>query len=264
VLACEYENFEVIVVDQSIVSTGPPVPGDKRLRYITSGTRGKCQALNYAIGESAAEILLFTDDDCAVPGGWIARHLEVLTGDPEIQLVFGALRAAPHDPSRTLIPEFDPPEFARQNGGWAFLGKGGAGANLAVRRSVFDKVGLFDTRFGPGSPIPGCEEYDFYCRSLWAGFTAAFDPQNAVSHFGERSYSDNSALLLMRGYAFSEGAVLGKHLRSGNLRAGVGIVVICAHYASYSVKSIWKRRRRGAARPFDFLRGAAVGFSTIA
>jgi len=258
VLACEYPNFAVIIADQSELNVTPPLMQDKRLRHIRSVTPGKCKALNLALQQTTAEYVLFTDDDCLVPQRWISRHVETLSGEAGIDLIFGALVGAPHDRSRSLIPEFRPSAFTRLHGAWAFLQRGGAGANLAIKRAALESVGLFDTNFGPGSRFLSCEEFDLYCRTLWAGRSAVFDPDNPVLHFGERSYADGSALRLMRGYAFGEGAVLGKHLRSGNARAAAAIAWIAARYTSYMLKCVWRGKPQGAARPFEFLRGAAT------
>ena len=38
--------------------------------------------------------------------------------------------------------------------------RGGAGANMAARRSTFEAIGLWDEEIGPGSRFRSCEEGD--------------------------------------------------------------------------------------------------------
>jgi hypothetical protein len=93
---------------------------------------------------------------------------------------------------------------------------------MAARRSMFDAIGGYDERIGPGSQFHACEEYDIYYRVLAAGRAVAFAPEFTATHWGERSYADGSGQMLKRWYAYGEGAVIGKHLRMGDRRmAGV-------------------------------------------
>src|SRR5690606_7755191 len=91
--------------------------------------------------------------------------------------------------------------------------RGGAGANMVARRSLFQHIGEYDELIGPGSRFAACEEYDIYYRALAAGARVAMDPELVTTHWGVRSYDDGSGQLLKRQYAYGEGAVLAKHLR---------------------------------------------------
>src|SRR5262245_35429116 len=96
VLASDHKSFEVIVIDQS----AEPYSGirNSRLHVFHSPTRGKCTALNTAIDRASGALFAFTDDDCTVCPDWLTRGQQLLEARPEVDLVYGALIAFPHNP----------------------------------------------------------------------------------------------------------------------------------------------------------------------
>jgi hypothetical protein len=84
---------------------------------------------------------------------------------------------------------------------------------MAVRRSVFHQLGLFDTVLGPGAKYPAGEEYDLTIRVLAAGMKVVNAAEVCVLHLGVREHEAASALV--RGYGVAIGAVLAKHVRLG-------------------------------------------------
>ena len=133
-------------------------------------------------------------------------------------MAFGKVWPAPHDVSQVFVPQVEIEKFRIVRD--ARLGhiRGGGGGNMAARRSVFDAIGGYDERIGPGSQFHACEEYDIYYRVLATGWAVAFAPEFTTTHWGGRSYADGSGQLLKRWYAYGEGAVIGKHLRMGDRR----------------------------------------------
>lgn len=229
ILASRHESFEVVVVDQS--EAADPPAEDVRVRYVASESRGKSAALNEGIGLAGAEVLAFTDDDCIVTRDWLARAEELFAQHGEISLAFGNLVAAEHDPTQSFVPIADMRDFEVVHGTRAALLRGGAGANMAARRELFDRIGGFDERIGPGSEFRACEEYDLYYRALAAGESVARDPSLVVIHHGARPYAGGVGDRLIRSYCFGEGAVFGKHLRSrdrGMLRPAGTVLVLDA------------------------------------
>src|SRR5206468_756069 len=64
----------------------------------------------------------------------------------------------------------------------------GAGANMAFRRSVFDRIGNFDERLGAGAS--GCsEDSELWYRLLAGGGTCRFEPRAVVTHHHREDWS---------------------------------------------------------------------------
>ena len=101
VLANRYPRLGVTVVDQSgdgsTEAALEPFFDDPRLRYRRSATVGLARAHNLGIDGVAAEIVAITDDDCDVPSDWVARIADAFAGEDRLALVFGDVRAGPHD-----------------------------------------------------------------------------------------------------------------------------------------------------------------------
>jgi glycosyltransferase involved in cell wall biosynthesis len=214
VLASDHKSFEVIVIDQS------PEPyaliRDPRLHIYHSAARGKSAALNVAMELASGHLFAFTDDDCTVSQDWLTQGLGCLETQPEVDLIYGALLAIPHNHSQWFVPEFSPARMEVVSGAARARYRGGAGANMFARRELFERIGGFDEAIGPGAPFRSCEEYDIYYRALRAGAKVLRDPENAVLHWGKRAHSDGSSQRLLNDYFYGEGAVLAKHVRSGD------------------------------------------------
>jgi hypothetical protein len=86
-----------------------------------------------------------------------------------------------------------------------------AGCNMAMRKSVADRVGLFDAKFGAGSGIPAGEDTDYIFRAYLAGILIEYVPDMVIyHHHGRRELSVSKQL--MQSYMIAKGAVYAKHL----------------------------------------------------
>jgi hypothetical protein len=81
---------------------------------------------------------------------------------------------------------------------------------MMMRRTLVDKIGLFDERFGTGSNIPAGEETDYVYRAYAAGAMLEFTPDLLIHHHHGRKTPDE-ARDVMRNYSIATGAVLAKH-----------------------------------------------------
>ncbi|HWO40249.1 MAG TPA: glycosyltransferase [Candidatus Eisenbacteria bacterium] len=123
-----------------------------RFRLIRIKTPGKSLAINTAIGVAAGNITAFLDDDVAVERGWLLAVADFFQNsqfaamqgtillppgsehDVRLQQLYNRYRTICLFPLRDSIEEIETL----------------TGANMAVRRDLFDAVGLFDIRLGPG------------------------------------------------------------------------------------------------------------------
>jgi glycosyltransferase involved in cell wall biosynthesis len=178
--------LEVIVVDNNSADHTRAVVEELatawplgRLRYVFEGRQGKQFALNTGIAASSAQVLAFTDDDILFPAGWVAA-VSAAFADPRIELAGG----------RTLLdwPDGGPPPWY-DDGMGAILGAvdlgpqpllppphgyAPAGANLAARRSLFERVGPFSERHFRHM------DYEFGMRCTRLGAGVAYVPTMLV------------------------------------------------------------------------------------
>jgi GT2 family glycosyltransferase len=156
-------------------------------RIIKVRRPGKSAVLNEAIGIASGEILAFVDDDVVVERGWLEavhryfsrRRYSVAQGvvrlpqreskDPEIVRLLERFR--------TISANERPP-------GVQTVGSLN-GANMAMDRSVFDQVGGFDERLGPG--VSGTsEDTELGERILRARMKIGYMEEAVVFHRVER------------------------------------------------------------------------------
>ncbi|MGB1586991.1 MAG: glycosyltransferase [Thermoplasmatota archaeon] len=160
------EDFEVIVVDNGS-RTPPPIPGHVRLIHET--TPGSYAARNAGIAAATTSRLIFTDADCVPEPGWLAALDQALDDTPRatgpVPLFIEGRRsaAAIYDCLFAFTQE------ANHAAGF------GITANLAVRREVFDDVGMF-------SPVASIGDREFGQRAQAAGHEIAWAPDAIVLH----------------------------------------------------------------------------------
>ena len=163
------------------------------LRYLFESTQGRSSALNTGIKASDAKILAFTDDDVRVADGWLDAAIAPLSGlDTSLVYTGGPVRP---------IWESAPPRWLDLNRGdlWGTIAiqnhgstpfiyeerrKVPLGANMAVRRDVFDRVGLFRPDLGraAGRLLLGQEVPDLLLRLRSAGLRGMYVPAMQVHH----------------------------------------------------------------------------------
>jgi GT2 family glycosyltransferase len=189
---------EVIVVDNgSTDGTAAVVTRQQRrygvpLRLVHESTPGKSRAIARALAVATGEVLAFTDDDVNVDSGWLDAVRGAMA-DAAVALVGGPVRPRwqstvpgwirrgrdEHPRLGAPIALLDYGERIVELGSRTLLG-----ANLAVRRDVFIKVGGFPATLGKlrGTLLSG-EDHELCRRVQDAGFRALYVPQIAVEHW---------------------------------------------------------------------------------
>ncbi len=253
-LKLEPAPFEIIVVDNAPqdTATRDTVTQFDGVIHLPEPAPGLSHARNSGIARSSGDIVAFTDDDVHVHPRWVERIRETLaqqnacgmTGlvlpaelETESQVRFETDLGGFNRGYRPIVFDsfFLKSMLKRAVPVWAI----GAGANMAFRREVFTRIGLFDSRLGAGAA--GCsEDSELWYRMLVAGMRIIYDPRAVVlhSHRIERRALINQTKQYMRGHVVALLVQFEKHGHVGNLRRL--FAELPRHY--------WKEVKRGRLR----------------
>lgn len=211
--------LDLLVVDNAPLdgSTRDVVARYPAIRYVVEPRPGLDWARNRAIQECRGEILAFTDDDVSVDAGWAAAIGRLFASDASVDAVTGLVVADEID--------VEPQRLFEQYGGFgrgfdrqyhrvdsaageraarrhAGAGRFGTGANMAFRRSVFNRVGMFDPALDVGTPTNGGGDLEMFFRVLKHGCTLVYEPSALVRHRHRRTYDGLRTQLANNGIGF--------------------------------------------------------------
>jgi glucosyl-dolichyl phosphate glucuronosyltransferase len=189
-------EWDVLVVDNNSTDDTRQVVESRvasypvRLKYLFEGRQGKSNALNTGMRDSSAEVIVFTDDDVNVPAGWLESAVAPLLQRPEMDYTGGPVRpmwrgTPPSwlDPSGNLGGTI----AVKDHGPKAFIfedeRKTPLGVNMAVRRSLIERIGGFRPDLGrSGASLLGQEQAEFFYRSRVAGARGLYVPDMVLDH----------------------------------------------------------------------------------
>jgi GT2 family glycosyltransferase len=152
------------------------------IRLLEQSRRGKSWALNLGLGQATGSLLLVLDDDVTVDksciGGHVAAHRKSIFDAVQGKVLAGLdPQGQPADMSR--LREYNIPIV--DHGDSSCEIRGFTGTNISFKREIFEKVGLFDTRLGPGAS--GFSEDTEYSRRIrQAGFKIGYAPKAVAYH----------------------------------------------------------------------------------
>lgn len=191
-------KFDLHIIDQGpgkgVRTLLEPFLDDYRFHYHRSHSRGAAAGRNLGVMATAADIVVFTDDDCIVPPDWVAQATKPFCENDNLGLLFGEVTAAEHDAQKGFIPTFECPEPTLIS---SIKGKNkmrGIAASAAVRRSAFLDVSGFDEMLGPGAPFHSNEEGDLTVRILLKGYDVLATPSFHAVHDGFRTFKEGRTL----------------------------------------------------------------------
>jgi GT2 family glycosyltransferase len=254
--------LEIIVVDN-----GPANPATRAVAerfpgivYVPEPRTGLSIARNTGVRASRGAIVAFTDDDVIIHPNWPAR-LRGAFADPATMVVTGLVLPSELETEAQVMFEqelggfgqgFRPlvygEEFFSRTRDWGVpVWKLGAGANMAFRREVFDSVGYFDERLGPGAS-GGCgDDSELWYRILAAGHRCRYEPTAVVFHRHRETWDG----MLQQLHSYMHGHVIAlfiqywRHGHTGNVYRA--LVVLPRYYAFLLLKAFLGRlgaRRR--------------------
>jgi glycosyltransferase involved in cell wall biosynthesis len=143
------EEFEVVVVDDGskdrtvdVVHAFFQMHPRMTYRVCSQAPSGVNAARNLGVTESQGDVVCFLDDDEVAPPTYLGLILETLEENPEVAGAGGPARDTGTARVRTCQEcSLGDAEIHARSGRFAPALLGG---NMAIRRSAFDEVGLFD------------------------------------------------------------------------------------------------------------------------
>jgi GT2 family glycosyltransferase len=213
------------LLDLLVVDNAPQDDAVRRLvafrypsiRYVIEPRPGLDRARNRAIAEAVGEIVAFTDDDVSVDAWWIEAVARVFVNEPDVDAITGLVLADEIDvePQRLFeayggfgrgfdrqhhrVDTVSREKAARRHAG---AGRFGTGANMSFRRSVFNRIGLFDPALDVGTPTNGGGDLEMFFRVLKEGGTLVYEPAAIVRHRHRRTYQQLRTQLANNGIGF--------------------------------------------------------------
>jgi glycosyltransferase involved in cell wall biosynthesis len=183
VIVPECRNWEVLVVDNNsndeTLEVCRKYTSTLPLRYVFEPKQGLSASRNRGLKECFGNLLLFTDDDMNVSKDWIGAYINACERFKDAEYFGGK-----------IIPEWNKrkPRWVKNEGlpllsglfGTYDLGSGTReyvegdplpfGGNFAMKRTLFERLGLFRTDLGiKGTQIRRGEETEYLARGMRAG-----------------------------------------------------------------------------------------------
>jgi O-antigen biosynthesis protein len=200
-------------LDWLVVDNAPRDPTTARLvherypqvRYVCEPRPGLNWARNRAIAEARGEIIAYTDDDVEVDRGWVRALAGVFAAEAEVMAVTGLVVPLELETEAQRLFEqyggfgrgFERKSYRlncdrHRRGREVFhlrTGQFGTGANMAFRRSLFERIGGFDPGLDVGTVTNGGGDLEMFFRVLQEGHTLVYEPNALVRHRHRRDYA---------------------------------------------------------------------------
>lgn len=183
----DMDHYEIIVVDQSppyvdeIANQLKRLLQDERIVYIQETQRSLPNARNVGLQAATGHYIIFVDDDVEVHRDFVRQHCQFMQ-QYEVRAVAGRVIQANFPEVGAMPVRFT--RLARVEG--AYLNSQVIrevdtfrGCNMAMERSIFDEIGLFDINYTGNAAR---EESDVALRLKRRGIPILLNPQAAVVH----------------------------------------------------------------------------------
>jgi GT2 family glycosyltransferase len=268
-LASDAAGGDIVVVDNGSTddATRRLVQSLPGVRYIREDRPGLNWARARGAREAGGGILLYTDDDVVVSEDWVANMLRPFA-EPRVAAVTALvlpLELETH--AQHLFEVYGGLGRGYLEQRWdstiihpAAAGMVGAGASMAIRRSLVVDMRLFDIDLDAGTrSLTGGDTYAFY-RLLEAGYLLVYTPEAVVRH---RHRKDEKALRdALYGYSVGGFTVLTRALVDH--RDAMAIVValqwlIDDHVRGLARAAVRKKDRMPVRLLVPYLLGCATG-----
>jgi glycosyltransferase involved in cell wall biosynthesis len=244
------------------------------VRYLFEEEEGKYAALNAGIAATSGRVIVATDDDARFERDWLAQAVRGLSR-PECDFVGGRVLPLWCGPKPVWLAERNGlhtkvialldhgpaiREFGRDGISWPL------GVNVAYRRDVFDRVGLFDNRLGRKfGTLRNQAQREWHLRARALGIRGFYLPAMVVHHLvgSERLrkqyfrrwlywHGISRAMLYRNGGFDMEEPELEHPPFAGERQIG-GVPLHLIHKAARSIRSwIWNALRGNVSDAFEY------------
>ena len=193
------DGQEILVIDNSpsTNATRDLVEKYTRVRYILENNPGLNWARNRALIEAKNEVVAFTDDDAVPDPDWLRQLLKnfdhplvaCVTGiTMPLELETAAQEA--FEKYNSFSKGFKRKVHSSISRNPLATGEVGAGANMAIRKSMIKKVGFFDEALDAGTFTQSGGDHEYFARILLAGFQIVYEPGALNWHRHRREWRD--------------------------------------------------------------------------
>jgi GT2 family glycosyltransferase len=204
-IAQRYPDFRVLVVDNAPETTATAEVVHSAARrgpvdYLLEPRAGLSFARNTAVRSAPGQILAWIDDDEVADPHWLAEVARALDEHPDADVVSGVIVPAEletraqlwfeqfggHSKGRGFRPAVFSPETAHLQSPLYPLPPFGTGANMTFRPGVIERIGMFDTALGAGTPAMGSEDTLAFTQVLLTGGKIVYQPTAVTHHYHRR------------------------------------------------------------------------------
>ena len=158
------------------------------LRYLFEPKQGLSHARNAGIAAAEGELLAFVDDDERIVEEFVEAYIDLFDSCREAMAAGGKIVAEYPSGRPSWMSHYaeqpiaNPMDFGESIRRFP-KGRIPGGGNMAFRREVFDRVGLFNTELGrTGRRLIGGEESDLFERVARCGMACYYQPRAVMYH----------------------------------------------------------------------------------
>ena len=208
ILSQSYKNIEIIVVDdgspENLRNILDTYILNGYIRYISQENRKMAAAKNKGVGLSHGDYVAFLDDDDIWLSTKVEKQIELFEKEKDVGLVYTFANGFFEENTVSI------PNFEIENRGYIysqlFRNDFISNSSVMVRRSVLDKVGLFEE----GEQYYGVDDSNMWLRILY-NHKAEVVPEKLVSiRFHNNRYSGNK-LAMYKKDLFVKNEILKKY-----------------------------------------------------
>lgn len=170
-----YENFEIIVVDQSEGDYSQKYGSIQKLRYIHITEKGLSNARNVGLGVANSDYTCLIDDDAVYPLDWLEKVNSVLSTS-EMDFLCGYLED-PNTHRKSVPTRYLKRVDVKFKKAMVYCI-----SPACVVKTSYLQLMRFDERFGVGRQWGAGEETDLVWRLIYKKARVVFDPSIVVFH----------------------------------------------------------------------------------